>query len=64
MLKSPTKAVPEAKTLFISGYTANVVRHGILDQNINFLQKPFTIQSLLAMVQRILNNPGTNRSGP
>ncbi|OPL07568.1 MAG: hypothetical protein AVO33_04785 [delta proteobacterium ML8_F1] len=46
---------PEIRTLFMSGYTANVVvRNGVLDQDVHFLQKPFSVQTLLAAVHRIL----------
>jgi PAS domain S-box-containing protein len=46
---------PDIKTIFMSGYTANVIAHrGILDEGIDFLQKPFSIQTLLAKVRDVL----------
>jgi DNA-binding NarL/FixJ family response regulator len=47
---------PEASVLFVSGYTDDaVVRHGILEEQTNFLQKPFTPASLAQMVREILD---------
>ena len=48
---------PETKVLFISGYTGDaIVHHGILDPNADFLQKPFTSESLCAKVRLILDS--------
>lgn len=47
---------PGTKTLFISGYTADVVaERGILEKETNFLQKPFTPATLLKKVHTILS---------
>lgn len=47
---------PEMKVIFMSGYTADVVAHrGILEEGINFLQKPFTPRSLARKVREVLN---------
>jgi two-component system cell cycle sensor histidine kinase/response regulator CckA len=47
---------PETKVLFVSGYTDDaIVRHGVLDENVNFLQKPFSPDALAAKVREVLN---------
>ena len=45
-------ARPEMKVVFMSGYTDDaVVRHGILEEGIAYLQKPFTPASLARKVR-------------
>ena len=47
--------LPEMKRLFMSGYTADVVaRHGLLDQGLDFIQKPFSRQDLAAKLRELL----------
>jgi CheY-like chemotaxis protein len=49
---------PEIKILFMSGYTANVIaHHGVLDEGVNFIQKPFTRNELREKMREILNDP-------
>ncbi|MFH1027893.1 MAG: PAS domain S-box protein [Pseudomonadota bacterium] len=46
---------PDIKILFMSGYTADVIAHrGVLDQGVNFIQKPFSMKSLAVKVQQAL----------
>lgn len=48
--------IPGLKTLYMSGYTADVIaRQGILPENIHFIQKPFTQQKLAEMVWKALH---------
>ncbi len=38
---------PDLKRLFMSGYTANVIaHHGVLDEGVHFIQKPFSKKDL------------------
>jgi two-component system, cell cycle sensor histidine kinase and response regulator CckA len=46
---------PMIKTLFMSGYTANVIaHHGILEEGINFIQKPFSLHDLANKISTVL----------
>ncbi len=46
---------PEIKVLFMSGYTADVIaHHGMLDPDIQFLQKPFSVNALASRVRETL----------
>lgn len=48
---------PNLKVLFMSGYTANVIaQQGILDKGINFMPKPFSIESLAVKVEELLGS--------
>jgi two-component system cell cycle sensor histidine kinase/response regulator CckA len=47
---------PRIKALFISGYTENaIVNHSILDSDVAFLQKPFSVDGLVRKVREVLN---------
>jgi signal transduction histidine kinase/DNA-binding LacI/PurR family transcriptional regulator len=49
-------AHPNIKSLYISGYTDNAFAHqGILDPEVHFLQKPFTVKSLTRKVRAVLD---------
>jgi PAS domain S-box-containing protein len=49
-------ARPEITVLFMSGYTEDaVVRHGILHESMNFLQKPFSPLALATQVRNVLD---------
>jgi DNA-binding NtrC family response regulator len=47
---------PSIKVLYMSGYTNNVIAHqGILDEGINYIQKPFTVQNLAHKAREVLD---------
>ncbi|MFH0974505.1 MAG: PAS domain S-box protein [Spirochaetota bacterium] len=51
------KIRPGIKCLYMSGYTADVIAHrGMLDEGVNFLQKPFSVQSLAVKLREVLDN--------
>ena len=46
---------PQIKCLFMSGYTADVVNlQGILDKDMQFIQKPLSMQVLARTVYKML----------
>ena len=48
---------PGFKCLYMSGYTADVITHkGLLDEGINFIQKPFLSDDFAAKVRRVLDH--------
>lgn len=50
---------PNLKCLFMSGYTANVIaHHGVLDEGVNFIQKPFSKQNLSVKLREVLDETG------
>jgi CheY-like chemotaxis protein len=47
---------PDMRRLFMSGYTANVIaHHGVLEDGVHFLQKPFNRDTLAANVRTALD---------
>jgi DNA-binding NtrC family response regulator len=55
LAKILSAARPEMKVLYVSGYTDDaIVRQGILESEVSFLQKPFTPQALSAKLRNIL----------
>jgi two-component system, cell cycle sensor histidine kinase and response regulator CckA len=48
---------PGIKTLFMSGYTANVIAHrGVLEAGVQFIQKPFSLEALGIKIREILDD--------
>lgn len=51
-----TESFPHIKILFTSGYTDDsIVKHGENESNTNFIQKPFTIETLALKVRKVLD---------
>ena len=47
---------PHIKRLFMSGYTADVIaHHGVLDEGVHFIQKPFSLPNIAATVREVLD---------
>ena len=49
-------SIRRLKRLFMSGYTADVIaHHGVLDEGVHFIQKPFSARDLAARVRAVLD---------
>lgn len=47
---------PQLKCLFMSGYTVNVTaNHGLLDEGVHFIQKPFSLYDLATKLREVLD---------
>lgn len=46
---------PDIRTLFLSGYTADIIKEGILDTQFDFVMKPVSPIHLLKMIRVILD---------
>ena len=58
LAKRLASARPDMKVLCTSGYTDDsVVRHGVLDERLAYLQKPITPESLTTKVREVLGEP-------
>ncbi len=58
-----SKHHPDLKVLYMSGYSTNVIAHrGVLDEGVNFIQKPIRIELLASKVRTALDLPGGNKA--
>jgi two-component system, cell cycle sensor histidine kinase and response regulator CckA len=58
-----TATIPTLKVLYMSGYTSDVImHHGVLEEGLAFLQKPFTPVSLTAKVREVLDGSSAARA--
>jgi PAS domain S-box-containing protein len=56
LAKNLLSLYPDLLRLFMSGYTANVIaHHGVLDDGVHFIQKPFTTRDLAAKIREVLD---------
>lgn len=55
LAKKLSSQYPDLKLLFMSGYTANIIsQHGVLDEGVDFIQKPFTKTELITRIREVL----------
>jgi CheY-like chemotaxis protein len=60
-IKKAKMRMPEMKVIFVSGYTDNhIVHDGMLEEGVNFIQKPYSQQVLARMVRNVLDRSGTD----
>jgi hypothetical protein len=47
----------DIKVLYMSGYTADIIsHHGVLNEGVNYIQKPFTVEALRDRVRRAIDS--------
>ena len=50
------KMFPQIKVIYASGYTDNQIVHNVLlDKDINFLHKPYSVKTLAKIVRQVLD---------
>jgi two-component system cell cycle sensor histidine kinase/response regulator CckA len=56
LAKTLGSLLPKMKVLYMSGYTDNaIVHHGVLEEGVNYIQKPFTVDALARKVREVLD---------
>ncbi len=55
LYRAVRRQFPQVHVLYMSGYTDDVIlHHGVLEEGIHFIQKPFSVDGLIAKVGQIL----------
>ena len=53
-----TRVRPRIRTLYLSGYTDDaILHHGVLEEGVAFLQKPFSLGALARKVRDVIEAP-------
>ena len=53
-----TARYPNLKYMFMSGYTGDIIaNHGVIEGDINFIQKPFSLRGLAVKVREAIDRP-------
>jgi PAS domain S-box-containing protein len=56
---------PGIRCLYMSGYTADIVaQHGVLEEGVHFIQKPFSVRDFSNAVRRALEHQPTEKKQP
>jgi response regulator RpfG family c-di-GMP phosphodiesterase len=56
---------PLLKRLFMSGYTAEIIaHHGVLEEGVFFIQKPFSMKDLAAKVREVVEYGKAHEAPP
>ena len=56
LAEAALKLRPNLKVLYTTGYTRNAVVHnGVLDPDVNFIAKPFTVDQLGQKIREVLS---------
>jgi PAS domain S-box-containing protein len=56
LVENLAKLRPETAVIYMSGYTDDaIVRHGLMDEGLSFIQKPFTADALARKVRSVLD---------
>jgi PAS domain S-box-containing protein len=57
LAKNMLALYPNIKRLFMSGYTADVIaHHGVLEDGVQFIQKPFNMNTLAEKIREVLDS--------
>lgn len=59
LAETARETFPSIKVLFTTGFTRNAVVHnGVLDADVEFLAKPFTLDELAVKIRAVLDRNG------